>query len=98
MHCPSVQQEFELLQFDVAPITTDDCITDVLRGLSLAIELIGKQGLFEADRAAGAVIIDMTVQKTAVAKTGITIAITGLLCEHFRNIPGNAVGKRNVWC
>ncbi len=85
-----------LLQLDVAPLSPDDRFSNVLNRLSLTVKLLGQQRLLDANVATCTVIVNVTVEQTAVTEPGIAIAIAGLLSEHFGDLLRNTIRMCNV--
>ena len=83
MRCVGGDYDFVVVlgEIDGFPFAVDDVLADLRGGLALLGFVVGEDGFFFAEQAAGGVGIDETIEQTFVADFAIAVAETGLLVE-----------------
>jgi hypothetical protein len=79
-------------QFDLFPFAAHDGFTDFFGALAHTIEFISQENLLKTNLSVSRVVINVTMQQTAVPEAFVAEAIAGLLREDFRNAARRGVG------
>ena len=77
---------------DAAPVTTNDCFSDVNRVDALLSQFVGKENLLDAEQSTRCVVVTIAVQQAPMSRAHVAAAVAGLLCQHARDVLRNSIG------